>query len=264
MSRPQNPSSLVRAAFQAMEDARKQLLSDLVQGAMKDAVLSCTSDKSEMNMSIRRERKKRKTVLADSPAPFPSLQVQTTIVFPADAENHRSPFTYNDLLPYLRQRNCGSDRDGLGIKLNIWTKSKASHHTPQVSEPLTIRAKIQDVVTVFLNVTFRSIDRDPIVIESVVALGPREKKSPYSHSDFAVYQKLTQCILRMIEQKPTVSFPQMINYLSSFESLFDARCSVCERILSQEGHVPPVARVWTDSSGGRKRWDPRHVSCLHA
>ncbi len=60
----------------------------------------------------------------------------------------------------------------------------------------------------------------------------------------------------MIEQEPTVSFPQMIvrsvllakdqsltilngrNYLSSFESLFDARCSVCERILSQEGHVP--------------------------
>lgn len=117
----------------------------------------------------------RKTVLADSPAPFPSLQVQTTIVFPADAENHRSPFTYNDLLPYLRQRNCGSDRGGLGIKLKIWTKSKASQHTPQVSEPLTIRAKIQDVVTVFLNVTFRSIDRDPIVIESVVALGPREK-----------------------------------------------------------------------------------------
>ncbi len=59
MSRPQNPSSLVRAAFQAMEDARKQLLSDLVQGAMRDAALSCTSDRSEINMSIRRERKKR-------------------------------------------------------------------------------------------------------------------------------------------------------------------------------------------------------------
>ncbi|KLO19555.1 hypothetical protein SCHPADRAFT_67225 [Schizopora paradoxa] len=265
ISRPQNPSSLVRSAFQAMEEARKQMLGDLVQGAMKDADLSCASDKSDINSSNKRERKKRKTVLAESPAPFPSLQAQTTIVFPPDAENHRTPFTYNDLLPYLRQKNRGSDRGGLGIKLSIWAKSKASPYTPQVSEPLTLRVKIQDVVTMFLKMTYRSVDHDPIVIESVVAFGPREKqKSPYSHSDFSVYEKMTQSILKMIEQEPNVSFPQMIDYISSFESLFDARCSVCERILSQEGHVPPVARVWTDMSGGRRRWDPRHVSCMHA
>ena len=55
--------------------------------------------------------------------------------------------------------------------------------------------------------------------------------------------------------------------LVSYEDLFLTRCSVCERVLSQEGHIPPVSRKWIESSGTntniRGRWDARHIGCLH-
>jgi hypothetical protein len=49
----------------------------------------------------------------------------------------------------------------------------------------------------------------------------------------------------------------------SYRGLFVDKCSVCGRVASAEGHVPPVARVWVEDSGGEiGKWDVRHVLCL--
>lgn len=114
------------------------------------------------------------------------------------------------------------------------------------------------------------------------------QKSPHSHSDYTVYQKLTQQIARMVEKEPNVSFSQLVvrefrallfcmmpnlehqqlkDLLTSYEELFVTPCTVCRRVLQLEGHVPPVARVWEDNSNvtesERGHWEARHVSCLH-
>ncbi|KAI0321086.1 hypothetical protein OF83DRAFT_1051875 [Amylostereum chailletii] len=54
--------------------------------------------------------------------------------------------------------------------------------------------------------------------------------------------------------------------LATYQTLFTDRCAACERILSQEGYEPAIARVWREqeaadgvSSGA---WQARHVTCL--
>lgn len=71
------------------------------------------------------------------------------------------------------------------------------------------------------------------------------------------------------------------------------RCTSCERVLSAEGHIPPVARIWVpkgaeiapagpnttstadaespgaahalplDGADHGGRWEPRHATCLY-
>ena len=48
--------------------------------------------------------------------------------------------------------------------------------------------------------------------------------------------------------------------MCSYEGVFVDRCRICERVLSIEGHVPPVARLWNVERG---EWEARHtLSCL--
>ena len=50
--------------------------------------------------------------------------------------------------------------------------------------------------------------------------------------------------------------------LVTYEGLFETQCTVCQRVLSAEGSIPPVARVWRAREGAEGVWDPRHVTCL--
>jgi hypothetical protein len=58
------------------------------------------------------------------------------------------------------------------------------------------------------------------------------------------------------------------NLLCSYSGLFVDRCTNCQRVLSVEGHVPPVGRIWTGSGTGNEnekgQWQPRHILCLHS
>ena len=49
----------------------------------------------------------------------------------------------------------------------------------------------------------------------------------------------------------------VVGLLTCYESLFYEPCKACGRVLSGEGHAPPVIRVWTD---GRR--EARHVRCM--
>lgn len=124
------------------------------------------------------------------------------------------------------------DVGGLGhkTKLNIWLQSRPMPTVSRrVSDFTSIRVAIQDVANIFVRLTCRG-SNDRLFVESVVALGPREKvrrllvntfqvlnlllmwpqRSPHGHSDFTVYQKLTQEIVGMVEKEPSVSFPQLM------------------------------------------------------
>ncbi|KAI5118069.1 hypothetical protein M0805_006332 [Coniferiporia weirii] len=274
----QGMGSQAHAAFRMLSEARDELLKSATQDALKTVRESEARDKTGIKLFGRRERKRRRIATADSPAPFPSFQLQTTNFFPPLQQKSRNISSLEDIPLFIREHNkaraeleCGTESPR--TRLGIWKQSRPKAGAPRrVSDPLTVRVAIHDVAIVFVKLTHRRTDDgngggQPI-IEGVVALGPREKKSPHSHSDFTVYQKLTQQITRMVEKEPTVSFPQLVDFLTSYEDLFVAQCSICGRVLSQEGHVPPVARVWADNpstnDGGRGRWAARHISCLHA
>ncbi|KIM92005.1 hypothetical protein PILCRDRAFT_108120, partial [Piloderma croceum F 1598] len=130
-----------------------------------------------------------------------------------------------------------------------------------------VRFTIHDVLTAFVTLSYS--DSHPVLItETVTAFGPRERKSPHSRSDYLVYQNLSQQIAKMVQWHPRVSFQSLVNLFCSYSGLFVDRCTNCQRVLSVEGHVPPVSRIWTVSSTGNEnekgQWQPRHITCLHS
>ncbi|KAL5523996.1 hypothetical protein ACEPAG_8169 [Sanghuangporus baumii] len=259
-----------RVAFRMINDAKEELAQDKAQGALKASHESEVQGKSEIILHGRRSRKKRRIVTADSPASFPSFHVETTHVFPPRSGDNRKVENLEDLVLFIREfnrRTAESDQRSRTI-LAVWAPSRPKLAARRnVSDPLTVRVTIRDVTTIFVKLRHDRGTAGRLYIESVVALGPREKKGPYSHSDFTVFQRLTQHVARMIEKEPYVSCSQLVDLLTSYEDLFITHCSVCRRVLPLEGHVPPVARVWKGSlatEGDRGRWEARHVSCLHA
>jgi hypothetical protein len=94
-----------------------------------------------------------------------------------------------------------------------------------------------------------------------------------------VYQSLSQQLAKMVQSYPSVSVQsilvrgerrdgdQVLNLyfqgvLCAYEGLFVDRCTVCERVLSAEGHVPPVVRIWGEGDKEREgQWEARHVGC---
>ncbi|ETW80619.1 hypothetical protein HETIRDRAFT_319541, partial [Heterobasidion irregulare TC 32-1] len=105
-------------------------------------------------------------------------------------------------------------------------------------------------------------DDRPLLIETVTAFGARERKPPHSQSDYQVFLKLSQYIARMVQSAPRISFQCFMEMLVTYEGLFETQCTVCQRVLSAEGSIPPVARVWRAREGAEGVWDPRHVTCL--
>jgi hypothetical protein len=67
--------------------------------------------------------------------------------------------------------------------------------------------------------------------------------------------------MRLDSSKHELEMPHK-ELLGSYSGLFIERCTVCERVLSAEGHIPPVVRIWTlDDKDGNGKWEPRHITC---
>jgi hypothetical protein len=57
--------------------------------------------------------------------------------------------------------------------------------------------------------------------------------------------------------------------LATYRDVFTTKCPTCDRVLSPEGYLPPIARVWREAEGGgggggggsQGVWEARHVSC---
>jgi len=249
------PLLSLRSEFDDLKDIGERIKSEKVQEALRTARDSEKADKNELCSSVRREnRKRRRPPSPESPQPYASFQPKTISLFPISTDES-PPLQLDGFINYIRDFNQSKP-----YKLHIWTRTKNS---TTLSNPVIVRFTIQDVLTAFVTLSYS--DDNPILItEAVTAFGPREMKSPHSQSDYVVYQNLSQQIAKMVQSHPRVSFQNLMDLLCSYSGIFVDRCTSCQRVLSVEGHVPPVGRIWVDSSTDKKRqWVPRHILCLH-
>ncbi|KAJ7045387.1 hypothetical protein C8F04DRAFT_1024994 [Mycena alexandri] len=244
----------IRNDFQQLKELADTIRSDPVQQALLAAAHSEKADKSDLNRNGRREmRKRRRPPSPPSPQPYIPYDKRGSSLFPPTTDDP-PPLRADELPNYIREFNqTGS------CKLHIWTRIRGA---TQLSNPVIVRFTIRDVLVCYITMAYTSAE--PILLtESVTAFGPREKKSPHSQSDFLVYQSLSQQIAKMLQSHPRVSFQSLMNLMSAYEGIFIDRCTSCERVLSAEGHVPPVVRVWIDTTRASEKgqWQPRHASC---
>ncbi|KAJ7647476.1 hypothetical protein FB45DRAFT_1019717 [Roridomyces roridus] len=256
-------SPTIRNDFEKAKLLTETIRSDSVQAALQTAAQSAaTHSQDKLDLNIRREIRKRRRVSLflsrssvlnsnsrppspGSPQPYVPHDHRNASLFPSDVI---PPLQCHDLPDYIREFNRTHSS-----RLHIWTRVRGS---TQLGNPAVVRFTIRDVLVCYITMEY-STSESVLVTESIAAFGPREKKSPHSQSDYLVYQTLSQQIARMLQSHPRVSFQSIMNLLCAYEGLFIERCATCERVLSAEGHVPPVARVWMREGG----WEARHISC---
>jgi hypothetical protein len=205
-------------------------------------------------------------------------------------------------------------------KLALWSPVRPTRSRPQARLPDSpiLRLTIADVLVAYVTLD-HDPDAPALAVESVNCFSPREKvdmralvhyscknadlpaqKGPHACSDWLVFQTLSQQFARALGASPTVAVQQLLvvfclctlctrlmhvrcqDMLLAYGSLFTAPCARCGRILSQDGHVPPVVRVWTSKRPSvptptieqpisalerveedvpTGAWEPRHVAC---
>ncbi|KAJ7287718.1 hypothetical protein C8J57DRAFT_1049273 [Mycena rebaudengoi] len=263
-------SSSIRGDFEQLKELADTIRSDSVQEALRTANTSEKADRSDLNTNGRRESRKRRHALPhtrcrspsyhfigrrppspESPQPYVPQDKRSASLFPMPTGD---PLRVGELPAYIREFNQSHS-----AKLHIWTRTRGS---TQLSNPAVVRFTIRDVVVCYIRSTYSA--EDPVLItESVTAFGPRETKSPHSQSDFLVYQCLSQQIAKMLQCHPRISLQSLTNLMCAYEGMFIDRCTSCERVLSAEGHVPPVVRIWIEAGKETEKghWEPRHASC---
>ncbi|KAF9245031.1 hypothetical protein BU15DRAFT_85829 [Melanogaster broomeanus] len=281
--------------------------SEKVQEALRAARASEEADHSELRLSFRREQPLSPV---GSPQPYTPPPPRSSSLF-SPPEDDPPPLRAEFLVEFVRDFNRGSlaeskqtvasERDGPPpprSRLAIWSRTKtlaasasaangiaSKPHAVKLTSPAVIRFMIPDVLTAYISLVFTSLE-DPLIVESVTAFGPRE-------------MCFRSTMAKMIQSHPRVPFQILISVLVSYGGLFVDRCTSCQRVLSAEGHFPPVGRIWvpkdhqlppanatsgkrvadsidaagqvappapgagdrTDHSSGR--WEPRHATCLY-
>ncbi|KII92858.1 hypothetical protein PLICRDRAFT_102628 [Plicaturopsis crispa FD-325 SS-3] len=257
LSTPQ--SQLLNVEFQKLKEIADAVRSETVQEALRTARDSEKADGSEINVDGRREnRKRRRPPSPESPQPFVSTRPKTASLFPVSDEDPTS-LRLDELPNYIREFN----RSFRPTKsLHVWTRSKPPPAVKKLSSgPVLLRFAIKNTITAFVTLGFSQED-PTLVVETVTAFGPRENKPPHLQSEYVVYQTLSQHIARMIQSHPCVSIQALIGLLHSYEGLFLDRCASCQRVLSAEGYLPPVARIISENNKDHAIWEPRHANCL--
>ncbi|KAJ7209530.1 hypothetical protein GGX14DRAFT_630563 [Mycena pura] len=242
----------IREQFQQLKELSELIDSDSVQDALLAAANSEKVDNSDLNRNGRRDIQKRRRPPspAESPQPYVPFDKRLASLFPTAGDGPPA-LRADELAVYIREFNRTHS-----CKLHIWTQIRGPTH---LSHPAVVRLTIQDVLVCYITMAYTTDDRI-LITECVTAFGPREKKSPHSQSDFLVYQSLSQQIASMLQSHPRVSFQNLVNLMCSYEGIFIDRCTSCGRVLSAEGHVPPVVRIWMET-GDIGHWEPRHASC---
>ncbi|KAF7782468.1 hypothetical protein Agabi119p4_1844 [Agaricus bisporus var. burnettii] len=225
----------LRPEFVRLKELAASIRSPNVQQALQHAQDSLNSDATGINSNFRREsRKRRRPPSPASPQPYVAKPAQEPSVFPP-ADANAAPLTAHDLLGYIREHN--RER---GAKLQIWLKTAAEAKSDR---PQLLRFMIPDVVIVYISVSYERTS-GAVVIENMAAFGPREKKAAHEQSEYTVFQNLSQQFARVLHSNPNIPFQSLMNWLAVHEGIFKDPCTACGRVLSVEGHVPPVVRAW--------------------
>ncbi|OCH91817.1 hypothetical protein OBBRIDRAFT_774575 [Obba rivulosa] len=249
--------ALLKHEFQELREVSEALRAEKVQAALVAARGSEAKDKSELGPVRRRGNNKRKRAPSpESPQPYRPFEPKSSVIFPP-LDEAATPLQLDGLPDFLKEFN----RPDKICKLRIYSPGR----TGPLRCPVVLRFTIRDVAIIYLTLD-RSFSSPSLIIESAIAFGPREQKPPHSQSDYAVFQKLSQQIAKMIQSQPQVPLQSVLSLLSSYEGLFVQRCVACGRMLSMESHIPPVARVWTRTGSAEAgiiwQWEPRHDTCL--
>ncbi|KAF9071103.1 hypothetical protein BDP27DRAFT_1382570 [Rhodocollybia butyracea] len=236
---------------QQLKDIAQTLRSDTVQTALRAALESAKSDSQNITNNVRREnRKRRRPPSPESPQPYIVTERQSSSLF-LSSKDDITPLKNAELINYIRQFN----KEHSLCKLGIWQATRSAGKA--LKNPTILRFSIKDVLTAYITVSYTDEDH-PLAVESVTAFGPRERKLPHSQSDYAVFRTVSQFFGRMIHSDPLVGLQRFMTLLCSYESMFTTRCDKCQRVLSSEGHVAAVERVWNENTS---HWEARHVSC---
>ncbi|KAF9456629.1 hypothetical protein BDZ94DRAFT_1285657 [Collybia nuda] len=245
--KPSPISPTLREEFHKLRDVGDIIRSHPIQEALRVARDSLNLDSSQLNSNPRREnRKRRRLPSPDSPQPYVGIQRRSTSLFPPLEDDH-DPLTKEALAEYV----CQWNQDHKIAKTHLWRRTRDQED----GQLTTLRFIIPDVLMVYVTLALSTANA-ALVVETVTAFAPREKKFPHSQSDYIVYQTLSQQLARMVQSYPSVSVQSMLGVLCAYKGLFVDRCTVCERVLSTEGHIPPVVRIWREG-----QWWARHVGC---
>ncbi|KAG7099390.1 hypothetical protein E1B28_001244 [Marasmius oreades] len=249
---PKTTSLIVQS--QKITDIAQTLKSDKVQEALRAAKASQSANGLKGTVNLRREnRKRRRAPSPESPQPYVAPDNLGASLFPPPTTDV-TPLKAAELFDYIhhfnREHSC---------TVHIWRPMRTCS-SDTVDRPTTLRFCIRDILTAFI--TVNQLDDTTLITESVAVFGPREQKPPHSQSDYFVYQSISQQATQKLHSHPQVPLQTLLDLLCAYEGIFIDRCTVCERVLSPEGHIPPVVRLWTQGQDGeRGKWESRHVNC---
>ncbi|KAI9511146.1 hypothetical protein F5148DRAFT_403250 [Russula earlei] len=230
-----------------------------VQDALRAAAESERRDATEIKDACEREgQKRRRSPTPESPRPYLPLQQKGASPFPPLPAG-ALPLTLDDLPTYIREFNSTHAKKVLlHIYLTPGPESRG------VAVPLVLRVLIPNVLRAFITLAHEEgvagagSETPALMVESLTVFGSREKRPPHSQSEFIVFQKLSQWIVRVLQSSPRVPVQSFMDMLVAYENLFLEKCSHCQRFLSAEGYLPPVARVRQEYGS----WEPQHGTCV--
>ncbi|RPD63770.1 hypothetical protein L227DRAFT_496593 [Lentinus tigrinus ALCF2SS1-6] len=248
------PSLVATHGFKGLATIAESVRSEKVQDALKAARKSELADPSNLGSNLRRENlKRRRPPSPESPQPYRETESKETSFLPP-VEPGTVAVTLNGLPAYIREHNKAGKN-----KLHVVAPKKGR----KLECPVVLRFTVPNVVTVYLTLDDSTQDGQTLLVANATAIGSREQKPPHSQSDFMVFQQLSQQLAKVIRSDPMAPLQAYVGLLSKYERLFIEKCTNCHKVISVEGHVPPVVRRRVTATTGSDApfWDVRHVMC---
>ncbi|KAF8972957.1 hypothetical protein BDZ97DRAFT_1649446 [Flammula alnicola] len=231
MKKAENGADKVGEEFGVVKEIGDAMMSGPVQSALNRARESLEKDSGGIGTEVRRENRKRRR--AASPELYVQEDRKGTSLLPSTLEEG---ITMERLGDWARAWNAGN-RSKIRIRGRI------------------IRLAMGDVMTVYMGIGIGR--KGEVAVETIRAFGPREIVLGHGQSGYAVYQQVSQQLGKMLEQEGQVKLQTMVELVMAYQDLFVRRCDVCGRVVSNEGHVPCVVRIF-DGKG----WRAEHVGCV--
>lgn len=257
-------SSTLKGSFSRyVEDLRAlhvAMVEEKAQDVLRAAAESERRDSTAIKDTREKEKetqKRKRSPTPESPRPYLALENKVSSPFPPLTADEL-PLALKDLPAYVREFNATHTKTLLHIYITSGRESR------NVAVPVVLRFLIPDVLRAFITLGHEEgsngavSETSALMVESLTVFGSREKKPPHSQSEFTVFQKLSQWVVRMLQLSPRVPVQSFMGMLVAYESLFLEMCPLCQRFLSAEGYLPPVARVRRDDG----TWEPRHATCV--
>ena len=162
-----------------------------------------------------------RTPSPDSPRYYESSLTKVSVPFPT-LVGDSAPLTLAGLPDYIRNFN----KTSAPSKLNIWVSTRAE--MGKLQNPITVRLVLPDILVAYC-VLSAPTGSGGLSVETVTVSGPREQvpdpspeilyrqllsflsqTKPHSQSEYTVYQKVSQQIVKMVQAYPQVSFQQLM------------------------------------------------------